>query len=71
MARERFAGIHRSLSNRGLRRVVTGGWLPTILAVFGIEFAVAIVIGVVSLFADSVDFLEDTSVNPAHLAPRS
>ena len=30
---------------------------------FGIEFAVALAIGSVSLFADSVDFLEDTSVN--------
>jgi Co/Zn/Cd efflux system component len=33
------------------------------LAYFGIEFAVAAAIGSVSLFADSVDFLEDTSVN--------
>lgn len=33
------------------------------LAYFGIEFAVALVIGAVSLFADSVDFLEDASVN--------
>jgi Co/Zn/Cd efflux system component len=33
------------------------------LAYFGIEFAVALHIGSVSLFADSVDFLEDTSVN--------
>lgn len=33
------------------------------LAYFGIEFAVAVAIGSVSLFADSVDFLEDTSVN--------
>src|SRR5207244_3707000 len=33
------------------------------LAYFGVEFAVAIWIGSVSLFADSVDFLEDTSVN--------
>jgi len=32
------------------------------LAYFGIEFAVALAIGSVSLFADS-DFLEDTSVN--------
>jgi Co/Zn/Cd efflux system component len=30
---------------------------------FGIEFAVAIGIGSVALFADSIDFLEDTSVN--------
>src|ERR1700758_2731812 len=33
------------------------------LAYFGIEFAVALAIGSVSLFADSVDFLEDASVN--------
>lgn len=32
-------------------------------AYFGIEFAVAAAIGSVSLFADSVDFLEDASVN--------
>lgn len=30
---------------------------------FGVEFAIALAIGSVSLFADSVDFLEDTSVN--------
>ena len=33
------------------------------LGYFGIEFAVATAIGSVSLFADSVDFLEDASVN--------
>lgn len=33
------------------------------LAYFGVEFAVALHIGSVSLFADSVDFLEDTAVN--------
>ncbi|MCZ8546680.1 cation diffusion facilitator family transporter [Mesorhizobium qingshengii] len=33
------------------------------LGYFGIEFAVAIWIGSVSLFADSIDFLEDASVN--------
>jgi Co/Zn/Cd efflux system component len=33
------------------------------LAYFGVEFSVAIVIGSVSLFADSIDFLEDASVN--------
>ena len=30
---------------------------------FGVEFAAAIAIGSVSLFADSIDFLEDASVN--------
>lgn len=33
------------------------------LGYFGVEFAVGLAIGSVSLFADSVDFLEDTSVN--------
>ena len=33
------------------------------LAYFGVEFTVAVVIGSVSLFADSIDFLEDASVN--------
>ena len=33
------------------------------LAYFGVEFAVARAIGAVSLFADSIDFLEDASVN--------
>lgn len=45
-----------------LRRVVLAVALLN-LAYFGIEFAVALRIGSVSLFADSVDFLEDTSVN--------
>ena len=33
------------------------------LAYFGVEFAVARAIGSVSLFADSIDFLEDASIN--------
>lgn len=33
------------------------------LGYFGIEFAVARAIGAVSPFADSIDFLEDTTVN--------
>jgi Co/Zn/Cd efflux system component len=46
----------------GLRRAV---WLVAILnlSYFGIEFAVALAIGSVSLFADSIDFLEDASVS--------
>lgn len=46
----------------GLRRVVR---LVALLnfAYFGVEFAVATAIGSVSLFADSVDFIEDASVN--------
>ena len=45
-----------------LRRVVR---LVALLnfAYFGVEFAVARIIGSVSLFADSIDFLEDPSVN--------
>ena len=46
----------------GLRRAVLIVALLN-LAYFGVEFAVALSIGSVSLFADSVDFLEDTSVN--------
>jgi Co/Zn/Cd efflux system component len=33
------------------------------LAYFGVEFSVALAIGSVSLFADSIDFLEDTAIN--------
>ena len=45
-----------------LRRVVR--WVAVLnLGYFGIEFAVALAIGSVSLFADSADFLEDASVN--------
>jgi Co/Zn/Cd efflux system component len=33
------------------------------LGYFGVEFAVALTIGSVSLFADSIDFLEDASIN--------
>jgi Co/Zn/Cd efflux system component len=38
------------------------------LGYFGVEFAVAVAIGSVSLFADSVDFIEDASVNLLILA---
>jgi len=38
------------------------------LGYFGIEFAVALAIGSVALFADSVDFLEDSAVNLLILA---
>lgn len=47
---------------RGLRRIVLVVALLN-LSYFAFEFAVARVIGSVSLFADSVDFLEDASVN--------
>lgn len=48
--------------NAGLRRAVIVVALLN-LAYFGVEFIVALRIGSVSLFADSVDFLEDASVN--------
>jgi Co/Zn/Cd efflux system component len=51
----------RSLETR-LRRVVLIVALLN-LSYFGIEFIVARAIGSVSLFADSIDFLEDASVN--------
>lgn len=45
-----------------LRRVVT--WVAALnLGYFFVEFTVAQAIGSVSLFADSIDFLEDASVN--------
>ena len=43
------------------RTVITVALLN--LGYFGVEFGVALAIGSVSLFADSVDFLEDTSLN--------
>ena len=48
--------------NTNLRKVVITVAILN-LAYFGVEFAVAVAIGSVSLFADSVDFLEDASVN--------
>ena len=45
-----------------VRRVVRVVALAN-LGYFGIEFAVALAIGSVALFADSVDFLEDAAVN--------
>ena len=49
-------------SHSALRRVVLIVAVLN-LGYFGVEFAVALAIGSVSLFADSVDFLEDASVN--------
>jgi hypothetical protein len=48
--------------DEGLRRIV-GRVALLNLAYFGVEFSVALAIGSVSLFADSIDFLEDTSIN--------
>lgn len=45
-----------------LRRVVLRV-MALNLGYFGIEFGVALAIGSVSLFADSIDFLEDASIN--------
>ena len=46
----------------GFRRIALVVALAN-LAWFGVEFAVALRIGSVSLVADSIDFLEDTAVN--------
>lgn len=46
----------------GLGRVI-GAVAILNLGYFAVEFAVALTIGSVSLFADSIDVLEDTSVN--------
>ena len=54
--------MDQSLSDHALRRVVRLVALLN-LGYFGVEFAVALGIGSVSLFADSIDFLEDASVN--------
>jgi Co/Zn/Cd efflux system component len=48
--------------NEGLRNAV-GVVALLNLAYFGVEFGVAFMIGSVSLFADSIDFLEDASIN--------
>lgn len=49
-------------TDTALRRVVRVVALLN-LGYFGIEFAVALAIGSVALFADSIDFLEDASIN--------
>jgi Co/Zn/Cd efflux system component len=46
----------------GLRRAVALVGLAN-FAYFGVEFSVAVAIGSVSLFADSIDFFEDAAVN--------
>jgi len=56
-----MAGHGSSITPR-LRRVVRLVALLN-LAYFGVEFAVASTIRSVSLFADSIDFLEDASIN--------
>ena len=59
--------ISEDATGCGLRRTVRLVALLN-LGYFGIEFAVALAIGSVALFADSVDFLEDASVNLLILA---
>ncbi len=54
--------MNRSSHDRRLHRVVRLVALLN-LGYFGIEFAVAMAIGSVALFADSIDFIEDASVN--------
>lgn len=51
-----------SLQSVSLRRVIVAVALAN-LTYFGVEASVALAIRSVSLFADSVDFLEDASVN--------
>ena len=51
--------INSRLTLRGTAAIVAA----LNLAYFGVEFAVALAIGSVALFADSVDFLEDAAVN--------
>ena len=49
-------------SDSALRGAVK--WVAALnLGYFGVEFAVALAIGSVALFADSIDFLEDASLN--------
>jgi hypothetical protein len=55
-------GMTFEVSDTGLGRVVRRVALLN-LGYFGVEFTVAVAIGSVSLFADSIDFLEDASVN--------
>jgi Co/Zn/Cd efflux system component len=58
----RVTALHETRDDAALRRMV--GLVALLnLAYFGIEFAVAVTIGSVSLFADSIDFLEDASIN--------
>src|SRR5687768_16468674 len=52
----------RSDADNALRRTVAIVAFAN-LAYFGVEFAVALAIGSVALIADSVDFLEDASIN--------
>lgn len=54
--------LHEKGLNDPVSRAVSAVALANLIF-FGVEFAVAASIGSVSLFADSVDFLEDAAVN--------
>jgi Co/Zn/Cd efflux system component len=58
----RDSDVETTNPDSGLRRIVAVVGLLN-LGYFGIEFAVAVAIGSVALFADSIDFLEDASIN--------
>lgn len=62
MSRDAGHWEHRLAPNTDLRRRVRTVLLLN-LGYFGVEFAVALAIGSVALFADAIDFLEDASVN--------
>jgi Co/Zn/Cd efflux system component len=53
---------HGPAAQNALRRAALAVALLN-LAYFGVEFAVAVAIASVSLFADSIDFLEDATIN--------
>lgn len=57
-----MSSTNPQLTDSGLRRTVAVVAILN-LAYFGVEFAVALSIKSVSLFADSVDFFEDAAVN--------
>lgn len=57
-----MTGSHRAVAEPAFRRAV-GRVAALNLGYFGIEIAVALSIGSVALFADSIDFLEDGLVN--------
>ena len=57
-----MSDTHIDTTNHAIRRAVV--WVMVLnLGYFGIEFAMALAIHSVSLFADSIDFLEDAAVN--------
>ncbi len=58
-----YNGLMTSISTDDALRKIVRLVAVLNLAYFGVEFAVARAIGSVSLFADSIDFLEDASVN--------